>query len=167
MDRYDPRHDRRHKLPAQINMDATDKEILRNIQEDFPLTETPFADVARHLGLSESELISRIAALKDAGVIRRIGAVLDAASLGVATVLCAARVDPERIEQVAGIVNSFRQVTHNYQRDGDYNLWFTVWGKDEQDLERTVSEIEARAGVRVSRLPAINTYKIRAVFDPM
>ncbi|MBN2225171.1 MAG: Lrp/AsnC family transcriptional regulator [Deltaproteobacteria bacterium] len=146
-------------------MDATDKEILKNIQEDFPLAETPFADVARRLDLSETELISRIAALKEAGVIRRVGAVLDAKSLGVATVLCAARVDQERIEEVAGIVSSFRQVTHNYQRDGDYNLWFTVWGKDEQDLERTVGEIEAQAAVWVTRLPAVKTYKIRAVFD--
>jgi DNA-binding Lrp family transcriptional regulator len=149
-----------------LPVDATDKKILKAIQEAFPLTETPFADAAGRLGLSESELISRIAALKETGVIRRIGAVLDAGSLGVATALCAARVDRERIEQVAGLINSFRQVTHNYQRDGDYNLWFTVWGKDEKDLERTVGEIEAQAGVTVTRLPAVRTYKIRAVFDP-
>jgi len=127
---------------------------------------TDIVPAAGRLVLSESELISRITALIETGVIRRIGAVLDAGSLGVATVLCAARVNAERIEQVAGLINSFRQVTHNYQRDGDYNLWFTVWGKDEKDLERTVREIEEQTGVTVTRLPAVKTYKIRAVFDP-
>jgi siroheme decarboxylase len=147
-------------------VDATDKKILRAIQEGFPLTETPFADVGRRLGLSESEVISRIAALKEAGVIRRIGAVLDARSLGIATVLCAARVDRGRIEDAAAAVGSFRQVTHNYERDGDYNLWFTVWANDEEELDRTIRAIEGKAGISVVRLPAVRTYKIRAVFDP-
>ncbi len=136
------------------------------MQEDFPMAETPFADVASRLGLDEAELISRIAALKDAGIIRRIGAVLDAGSVGVVTMLCAARVDRDRIEQVAGAVSSFRQVTHNYERDGDYNLWFTVWARDEKGLDRTIREIEAKAAISVVRLPAVKTYKIRAVFEP-
>jgi DNA-binding Lrp family transcriptional regulator len=147
-------------------MDSVDKKILKVIQEGFPLTETPFADAAGRMGISEDDLISRIAALKRDGFIRRIGAVLDAGSLGVSTVLCAARVESSRIEEVAGVVSSFRQVTHNYERGGDYNLWFTVWGKDERELERTVREIEAAADVTVVRLPALKTYKIRAVFDP-
>ena len=147
-------------------VDATDKEILKAIQEDFPLTEIPFAEVGRRLGLGEAEVISRIAALKRAGVIRRIGAVLSAGSVGVVTLLCAARVGRERIEEVAGVVSSFRQVTHNYERDGDYNLWFTVWAKDEGELSGIIREIESRAGISVVRLPAQKTYKIRAVFDP-
>jgi siroheme decarboxylase len=148
------------------DVDATDKKILRVIQESFPLTETPFADVAGPLGLAEAEVISRIAALKRAGVIRRIGAVLDARSLGVATMLCAARVNRERIEEAAAAVSSFRRVTHNYERDGDYNLWFTVWARDEEELDRTIRDIEGKAGISVTRLPAVKTYKIRAVFDP-
>lgn len=147
-------------------MDATDKKILKIIQEDFPPAERPFADVACRLGLTETELISRIAALKEAGIIRRIGAVLDGPSVGVVTMLCAARVDRDRIEAVAGVISSFRQVTHNYERDGDYNLWFTVWAKDDKDLDRTIREIEAKAAISVVRLPAVKTYKIRAVFDP-
>jgi DNA-binding Lrp family transcriptional regulator len=147
-------------------MDATDRDILKIIQEDFPLAETPFADVAGRLGLSEDGLISRIAALKRAGIIRRIGAVLDARSVGIVTMLCAARVDRDRIEEVADAVNCFRQVTHNYERDGDYNLWFTVWAKDDNGLDTTIREIEAKAGISVVRLPATKTYKIRAVFDP-
>jgi DNA-binding Lrp family transcriptional regulator len=147
-------------------MDATDKNILKIIQEDFPLAETPFADVAGRVGLAEDDLISRIASLKDAGIIRRIGAVLDGPSVGVVTVLCAARVERERIEEVAGAVSSFRHVTHNYERDGDYNLWFTVWAKDDNGLDSTIREIEAKAAISVVRLPAIKTYKIRAVFDP-
>lgn len=147
-------------------MDATDKKILKIIQEEFPLVEAPFADVAGRLGLSEDEVISRITALKEAGIVRRIGAVLDAGSLGVATVLCAARVDRSRIEGAAAAVSSFGQVTHNYERNGDYNLWFTVWAKDDRELDRTIRDIEAKAGISVTRLPAVKTYKIRAVFDP-
>ncbi len=149
-----------------IDVDATDKDILKVIQEEFPLARRPFADIADRLGLGESDVISRVAALKDAGIIRRIGALLDARSVGVVTMLCAARVGPERIGQVAEAVSSFARVTHNYQRDGDYDLWFTVWGKDEGDLERTIVGIEGKAAISVVRLPAVKTYKIRAVFDP-
>jgi len=147
-------------------VDATDKEILRLIQGDFPLVRRPFADIADRLGLTEPEVLRRIGVLKDAGVIRRIGAVLDAKAVGIATTLCAARVEPDRIERVAGVVSSFRRVTHNYQRNGQYNLWFTVWGDDEGDLDRTIRDIELKASISVIRLPAVRTYKIRAVFDP-
>jgi DNA-binding Lrp family transcriptional regulator len=147
-------------------VDATDKKILIITQETFPLIEAPFADVAGRLGLAEDEVISRIAALKEAGVIRRIGAVLDAGSLGISTVLCAARVGRDRIEEAAAAVSSFGRVTHNYERNGDYNLWFTVWAKDDEEMDRTIRDIEVRAGISVTRLPALKTYKIRAVFDP-
>jgi len=148
------------------DVDDTDKKILKAIQEDFPLTEMPFAEVGRRLGLGEAEVVSRITALKRAGVIRRIGAVLSAGSVGVVTLLCAAQVGRDRIEEAAGVVSSFRQVTLNYVRDGDYKLWFTVWAKDEGELGDIVREIELRAGISVVRLPAEKTYKIRAVFDP-
>jgi len=152
--------------PDAVDVDATDKEILKIIQEEFPLVRHPFADIADRLGLSEAQVISRISSLKDAGVIRRIGAVLDAGSVGVVTMLCAARVEPGRIEAAAEAVSSFRQVTHNYQREGDYDLWFTVWANDDEELERTIVEIERKAAISVIRLPAVRTYKIRAVFDP-
>jgi DNA-binding Lrp family transcriptional regulator len=92
--------------------------------------------------------------------------VLDAGSVGVVTILCAARVDPGRIEEAAEAVSSFRRVTHNYQREGDYDLWFTVWANDDKELDDTIGEIERKAAISVIRLPAVKTYKIRAVFDP-
>ncbi len=146
-------------------MDDTDREILTIIQGRFPLVRRPFAEIAEKVGLTEGEVISRIGALKHAGVIRRIGAVLDAKSLGAKTMLCAATVPEGRIERVAAVVGSFGQVTHNYEREGPLNLWFTVWGKDTKELAQTVEEIERKAGITVVRLGAVKTYKIRAVFD--
>jgi DNA-binding Lrp family transcriptional regulator len=154
------------KASETIAVDDIDKRILTVIQQEFPLVRRPFADIARRVGLTEPEVIGRIGTLKDNGTIRRIGAVLDARTLGVATTLCAAAVPEARIDEVAAIVNSFRRVTHNYQRDGAFTLWFTVWGKDDRELSATIEEIEQRTGISVTRLDAVKTYKIRAVFDP-
>jgi DNA-binding Lrp family transcriptional regulator len=147
-------------------MDDIDRHILTVIQQDFPLMRRPFAEVAQRVGLTEGEVIGRIGALRDSGTIRRIGAILDARALGMATTLCAADVPDGRIDEVAEIVNSFRRVTHDYQRDGAFTLWFTVWGKDDQELSATIEEIERRAHISVTRFDAVKTYKIRAVFDP-
>lgn len=154
-------------VPEKTAMDDIDQRILTVIQEDFPLSRRPFVEIARRLGLAEPEVIRRIGGLKETGAIRRIGAVLDARSLGAMTTLCAAGVSEERIEEVATIVNSFARVTHNYQRDGDFTLWFTLWGRDDRELSETIEEIEREARISVTRLDAVKTYKIRAVFDPV
>lgn len=152
------------------DFDETDAEILRLIQEDFPLTERPFAEMAGRLDvrpkLDESGVMRRVAALKERGVIRRIGAVIDGGAVGIVTTLLGAKVPAESVDAFAEVVNSYGRVTHNYLRDEDRNVWFTLWGRSGREIEETIDEIKNMTGVTdILSFPSRKTYKIRAVFD--
>ena len=154
-------------------MDDRDRRILTVIQENFPLTPDPWVQVAEEVSIlpgavppTADEVRDRVARMRADGVIRRIGAILDARSLGIVTILVAAKVPEDRIDEFAGIVNENPRVTHNYQRPGPYTVWFTLWGESRDEIEKTVKNIGRRTGIdEISLFPAVKTYKIRAVFD--
>ncbi|MBP1711444.1 MAG: AsnC family transcriptional regulator [Deltaproteobacteria bacterium] len=147
-------------------MDNIDKIILNILQNEFPLKERPFLIVAGRCGISEEEAISRIQKMKEEGIIRRIGAVFDGAKLGRVSTLCAARVPPEKIEDFVQIVNSSKGVTHNYLRDHDYNIWFTVSAPTALELESFLKDVKEKSGVTdILDMRAVRTFKINASFE--
>ncbi len=147
-------------------MDDIDRRLLNLIQEDFPLAAEPFAEVAGRLGIGEAEVRRRIRRLKGRGIIRRIGAVFDLRKLGFASTLCAARIPEEKVAAFVEIVNACPGVTHNYRRDHDYNIWFTLIAPGEEELAATLAEIRRRTGVEdILSLRATRTFKINARFD--
>ena len=146
-------------------MDEIDKKILNIIQTGFPIEANPYAIVGEQVGLSEDEAFKRIMKLKEDGVIRRIGATFDSRKLHFTSTLCALKCPPEKLEDVAKIVSSFPQVTHNYERAHAYNLWFTVIAESEERLQAILSEISERGGVdKVRSMPAKKLIKIKVDF---
>ena len=147
-------------------MDEIDKKILNILQKEFPLEERPFQIVAEKCGISEEETLSRIQKMKDDGIIRRIGAVFDGAKLGRISTLCAARVPEEKIDSFVQIVNANKNVTHNYRRDNEYNIWFTVSAATAEELEAFLTEVKEKTGVTdIQDMRAVRTFKINASFD--
>ncbi len=147
-------------------MDELDKRLLNIIQTDFPITARPYAKLGAQMGISEDEALARVRALAESGVIRRIGASFDSQKLGHRSTLVAAKVPPERLREVADIVSSFPQVTHNYGREHEYNLWFTIIARDTAEMERVLDEIKARTGIPdMHMLPAERMFKIRVNFE--
>ncbi|MBU1184982.1 MAG: AsnC family transcriptional regulator [Proteobacteria bacterium] len=147
-------------------MDDTDKKLLNLIQEDFPITAAPFSEVADRLGIGEAEVRERIGRLKEEGIIRRIGAVFDLRKLGFTSTLCAARVPEEKMAAFVGTVNACPGVTHNYRREHDYNIWFTLIVPGEEELAATLAEIKQKTGIDdILSLRATRTFKINARFD--
>jgi len=104
--------------------------------------------------------------MKDEGIIRRIGAVFDGTKLGRVSTLCAARVPEEQIDNFVAVVNANKNVTHNYRRNNEYNIWFTVSAASADELENFLREIKEKTGVTdILDMRAIRTFKINASFD--
>ena len=147
-------------------MDDIDKKILNILQKEFPLTEQPFFVVAQKCGISEEETLTRIQKMKDEGIIRRIGAVFDGAKLGRASTLCAARVPEDKIDFFVQTVNAGKNVTHNYLRNNEYNIWFTVSAANAEELESFIAGIKEKTGVMdILDMRVVRTFKINASFD--
>jgi DNA-binding Lrp family transcriptional regulator len=147
-------------------MDAIDKKLLNVLQKDFPLEERPFEIIARRCGIGEEEALARIQRMKDEGVIRRIGAVFDGVKLGRVSTLCAARVPEGKIDDFVAVVNANKGVTHNYGRDHDYNIWFTVSAAGADDLEAFLQDVKRKTGVTdILDMRAVRVFKINASFD--
>lgn len=146
--------------------DQLDKSIINRIQSDFPLTERPYKTLAEELELTEEVVIARVAELKERGIIRRIGGNFGPEKLGFHSTLCAARVPSEKIDMFAETVNAYTGVTHNYVRENDYNVWFTIIAPSVAKIEETLTEIAEKTGITdILNLPATRVFKIKAQFS--
>jgi DNA-binding Lrp family transcriptional regulator len=146
--------------------DKQDKIILNRIQSDFPVASRPFLAIAEDLGLTEDAVIESVRRLKDADIIRRIGGNIVPGKIGFVSTLCAARVPVDKIDEFARVVNQFPGVTHNYQRDDAYNIWFTFIAPSMTDIEENLKDISRTTGITdILNLPATHVYKIKAHFD--
>jgi DNA-binding Lrp family transcriptional regulator len=146
-------------------MDITDRTILNIIQEEFPLTERPFEAIGNQAGISGEEALERIRRLTEEGYIRRIGLVLERKKLGYASLLCGAHVDTDTIETIVKEINKEPGVTHNYEREGELNLWFTVTMKTMDDINTFITNLEKAFPIKVYRFPEKRTFKIRTYFE--
>lgn len=147
-----------------LSMDDTDRTLLDRLQASIPLVPQPFAAVAAELGLREKNLLDRLKRLRGpGGPVRTIAAVFDAGVLGYRSTLVAARVAPEQIDPAAAVIGEHPGVTHCYQRDHEFNLWFTLTVPPDTalGLDATIEQLAERSGVRgMLSLPAVRTFKI-------
>lgn len=147
-------------------MDSIDKRLLNRIQSDFPVESRPFLKLGEELGLTEDEVIDRIKSLKEQKIIRRLGGVFDSKKLGYESTLIAMRVPPDKIEETAQVVSAYDGVTHNYQRDDEYNLWFTLICQSQERIEEILAEIRQKTGITdMLNLPATRLHKIKVNFN--
>jgi len=147
-------------------IDDMDRAILNLIQSDFPITPRPYLAIAERLGFSENDVIKRLGRLKKKGIIRRIGGNFVPEKLGFVSTLCAARVPEDKIESFAVSVNRYPGVTHNYQRDNKYNVWFTFIAPSMKEIEENLKNISQQTGIKeIINLPATKVFKIKAHFD--
>jgi len=141
-------------------LDDTDRAILNALQEGVALTPRPYAEAAARLGLEESELIARLARLRETRVITRFGPFFDAAAMGGAFCLCAMAVPEADFERVMTSVNAHPEVAHNYERAHRLNMWFVLATETPEGIERTARRIEAETGLAVLRFPKLVEFYI-------
>ncbi|MCU4924467.1 Lrp/AsnC family transcriptional regulator [Halobacteria archaeon AArc-dxtr1] len=145
------------------SIDDVDAAIVDGYQSGFPITERPFHQVGEELGVDEDEAIERVRELRSAGILRRFGPVLNPPVIGSST-LAAVRAPEDRFDEIADVINGYRQVNHNYARDHEWNMWFVVTAGSRERRDEILAEIEARTGCAVLVLPMLTDYYIDLEF---
>ena len=133
--------------------------LLDGYQRDFPLEDRPFARIAADLGLSEADVLDRLADLSETGKISRIGAVVQPNAIGAST-LAALAVSDEDLARIAALVCRRPEVNHCYEREHAVNLWFVVTAADGDAVEAALRAIEADTGLPCLDLPLVEAYHI-------
>ena len=144
------------------------KKVLDLVQRRFPLEEKPYRKLGDLIGISEAEVIDHIRELKENRVIRQISAIFNTSALGYKTSLVAMKVPPEKLDEVADVINQYPGVSHNYLRPGSYNLWFTIAVPPDRSLEEVVEILRRESCSHPTIiLPAVKKYKLAMVLDVM
>jgi len=144
-------------------VDSVDAALIDGYQSGFPVRRRPFQAVADDLGIGEAETVERVERLREAGVFRRFGAVLNPPVIGSST-LAAVSAPADRFDEVAEAINDHRQVNHNYRRDHEWNMWFVVTAASRERRDAILDEIEAETGCAVLNLPMLTDYYIDLEF---
>src|ERR1700738_1757937 len=155
---------RSRKHGAAIPLDDLDKRLLNLMQGRFPIAARPYAIVATGAGIPENEVIARVQHLIDHRIIRQVTPIFDTRALGYSSMLVAAKVDPENPWRAANIINAHPGVSHNYLRNHEFNLWFTIATEPDSKLglEGTLEVLAQAAGAEsVRQLPTLRLFKIR------
>ena len=143
--------------PGQPFLDWLDRRLLDAYRRDFPICETPFAEMASHLHCQASQVLRRLAVLQRHGVVSRVGPVFAPGCIGAST-LAAMAVPPARVESVAEWVNRYRAVSHLHEREHEFNLWFVLAAPSAGALYDTLIDIRRRTGLDVLDLRLEQAY---------
>jgi DNA-binding Lrp family transcriptional regulator len=155
---------RSRKHGAAIELDALDKRLLNLMQGSFPIARRPYQHVASAAGIAEPELMVRVQELLDERIIRQITPIFDTRALGYSSMLVAAKVDPDNPWRAANVINAHPGVSHNYLRNHEFNIWFTIATEPDSPLglQGTLEVLARIAGAEsVRQLPTLKLFKIR------
>ncbi|HBM50460.1 Lrp/AsnC family transcriptional regulator [Marinobacter sp. UBA3607] len=147
-----------------MRLDTVDQQLINHYQRNLPVCERPYREMADTLGISEDEVISRLAVLQQQQVLSRVGPVFEHSQAG-ASLLAAVAAPVEQVDLVAARINSAPGVNHNYAREHLYNLWFVMTAPDEDTLDERLDELEHQLKLPILRLPMVEGYHIDLGFD--
>jgi DNA-binding Lrp family transcriptional regulator len=135
------------------------------LQEGLPISWRPFERIAEELDSDEETVLQQVVELKSAGIIRRIGALINYRALGKTSTLVTAHIPQENLPEVTEAINSLEGVSHNYLRNHFYNLWFTLQAQKDEDIDVTLSNLSERFGIDFYSLPVKRFFKLDVRFD--
>jgi DNA-binding Lrp family transcriptional regulator len=155
---------RSRKDGAAVPLDDVDRKVLNLMQGKFPIAPQPYRHVAELGGFSEEDVMSRVRRLLENRIIRQVTPIFDTRALGYSSMLVAAKVDPEHPHRAAQVINEHPGVSHNYLRNHEFNLWFTIATEPDSKLglQGTLDVLAREAGAEsVRQLPTLKLFKIR------
>ncbi len=143
--------------------------MLQMLQDNFPIVQEPWLEISSRLNVSEGEVISRLKRLVEAGAIVKIGPVFDASRIGLkAATLVAMKVPKNKVNEVARVINEYDNVSHNYEREDEYNVWFTLAESCNSELAMILDEIKQKTDIKdrdILDLPTIRRFKVNVHFQ--
>ncbi|HID07829.1 MAG TPA: Lrp/AsnC family transcriptional regulator, partial [Armatimonadetes bacterium] len=159
-----------HKWNATYNaisaLHPLDAQLLNHVQYSIPLEREPYATIGSSLNIATDEVIMRLNQLKASGFIRTISGIFDASRLGYQTMLVAMAVPDSKLDDAAIIINAHSGVSHNYARNAEFNLWFTLTVPRTENLTQVVSKLaEACNATDWLLLPTLRRFKIGVALD--
>ena len=152
-----------HLLSA---LDESDKELLNEIQWTFPLVTRPFDAIAKKFDTTPEIIKEKLKNLKEIGVLRQLSAIFDTRKLGYTSSLVAMEIEHDELDHVASQINRHPGVSHNYERDHEFNLWFTLAVPPGADLNDELKKFNVLKGIKkVRMLPTLQLFKIGVKLD--
>jgi DNA-binding Lrp family transcriptional regulator len=155
---------RSRKHGAAIPLDELDKRLLNLMQGAFPIAPRPYQHVATQAGISEQQTLQRVQELLDERIVRQVTPIFDTRALGYSSMLVAAKVDPDHPWRAANVINEHPGVSHNYLRNHEFNIWFTIATEPDSPLglNDTLEVMAREAGAEsIRQLPTLKLFKIR------
>ena len=151
-------------LASTYNHSASSKrqlteQLLNEYQHDFPVTSTPYADIAKRLKVDEQTILDLLKELDEKKILSRVGPVFRPNRVGVST-LAAMAVPEHKLEEVAGIISAYSAVNHNYEREHHFNLWFVVTAENQTLLNDILEDMQQQTDIRIMSLPMEKEYHI-------
>ncbi|MBC8519490.1 MAG: Lrp/AsnC family transcriptional regulator [Gammaproteobacteria bacterium] len=140
-------------------MDTINRRIINNLQGGFPVTESPYRDIAFKIGITEDELLWRLEVMKTDQIYSRFGPLYNAEALGGAVTLAAIKVPEDDFERVTELVNAHDEVAHNYRRSpSPLNMWFVLSTESSEEISVVLDEIAQETGLEVYNMPKQKEY---------
>ncbi len=154
------------KRPVGPQLSEKTRALLDLLQGEFPLVPRPYAVLGERIGVSEAEALEHLAEARAAGVVRQICAIYDTKALGYSSALVAMKIAPERLKRAIAVVNAHPGVSHNYRRNHEFNVWFTVAMPPGHDLDAVINRLHELAGAESTRpMPTLQLFKIAVTLD--
>ncbi|MBV2361646.1 Lrp/AsnC family transcriptional regulator [Thalassococcus sp. CAU 1522] len=144
-----------------MTLDRTDRILINRLQDGLPIVAEPFAALAAELGISQDDVLARIAAMRESGVLTRFGPFYDAAAMGGAFCLCAMAVPDAEFEHVMTLVNARPEVAHNYRRTHRLNMWFVLATEREEEIGQVAASLTEETGHKVLCFPKEAEFFVR------
>jgi len=142
-------------------MDKLEKDLLNLVQNEFPLSVRPFEVIGKKLGISEDQCIEMLKKLSDSGILKAVRAVINWNSIGYSTILIGMKVQPQDVADIAEELEHIDEITHNYSRAGELNLWFTLIYRSVNQKDILLERLRKMHGVMdIKEFPAEKVYKI-------
>ena len=148
-----------------MQLNDIDRKIINQLQGGFPICEQPWQELERQLDIPAEDLLHRVEAMQQQGLITRFGPLYHAEKMGGGLTLAAIKVPADHYDEVTEIVNGFDQVAHNYARDHELNMWFVLATETPDEIATVIHDIEQQTGLRVYNMPKQEEFFLQLIFE--